>query len=234
MGQALKGLAQTFSPEGFRSEFGSLFTTKGMEQYGELIGKAALSGLSIGGAIAGTLVGGPLGAAATIPGAIKSTIGFVGSIVDLAKKRRMDADLNETANKVLSSDFGQVLNGIDAASSFLGATKALPEALQNLSNIVNRGSGITSIGQIARIIGPTRQATQLSGPISNAARTATSLASIPSSVFRAASDISSIATTEERPRQQPRPGGGIMAPGSLLPDPSGIIRPPTMTIQPIK
>ena len=200
------------------------FRGEALKNYGELNGKAALAGLGIAGLIAGTVLGGPLGFAAALPGAIKGSLSFAGGVKDLIDNKDLNSDMNETERKVMSSDAGQVLNGLDAASSFIGGLSGISKGVQNLSNIASRGSGRAAIGEILKIVGPgIKDAFKLSGSVGEGARTLTHLASLREATGRSIPATQGTAMTEIRPGQEGRAIGAIKPPTfgrSAIPPPS--------------
>jgi hypothetical protein len=220
---ALPGvIGDSLSPEGFKQEFGGLATEQGLKNYGSLLGKSALFGLSLGGAIAGTLAGG-VGGLVAIPGVISSGIALGGSFKDLIESRSLTSDWDKTEKEVMSSDAGQVLNGISKVSAFVGGLGSIPKDIQNIVNIANRGLTRTSIGEIAKILAPAVKHSVAAG---NSAAVAGNTISAMLSLNEARQTTDSIPPTEIRPRGASRIGlsrqqlsqaaQGLIPPGSLI------------------
>ena len=131
-----------------------VFRGEAAKNYGEILGHSASAGLGIGSLIAGTLIGGPLGFAAALPGAIASVIPIAGNIKDLIENKDLSANLNKTADDVMSSDAGRVLQAISGVTDFVSGIAGTPKALQNLSKIAARGSGKAAIGELVKIAQP--------------------------------------------------------------------------------
>lgn len=130
------------------------FRGEAAKNYGEMIGHSAAAGLGIGSLIAGTLIGGPLGFAAALPGAIAGVIPIAGNIKDLINNKDLNTNINKTADDVMSSDAGRVLQALAGVSDFISGVAGVPKGVANLSRIASRGSGKAAIGEVMKIAGP--------------------------------------------------------------------------------